>query len=289
MRTIIAFLLFPVLMPAQQTKGIVRDSVTGKPIPYVSIWLEGEDNSAMADSLGQYAIRTTNANKTLVFSATGYEPKKVKLPETRGLKLKPLPFPPDSAIAMPAKDRTLGDDFNIRNGDLTYGSHGKPWMLARKFTKPADLEGMPLLKKLRLYTDCHNNNMKLSLRFFEVGTDGKPGKELTNKLVIFRVDRGRENTIIDLLPYGIRFPENGLFVAISWLIIDQNVKKWYDRRPMQFRDYDPGIGAMPSEDNSTWQYMLGQWKPVGKFPDDYGMRAYRNKFPEIAMQLTVSN
>lgn len=289
MKTIIAFILFPALMLAQHTKGIVKDSLTGKPIPYANIWLEDEDNSAMADSLGQYAIRTTNANKTLVFSAAGYEPKKVKLPETRGLKLKPLQFPPDSAMAKPMKDRTLGDDFNVRNSDLTFGSHGKPWMLARKFAKPADMEGLPLLKKLRLYTDCHNNNMKLSLRFFEVGTDGKPGRELASKLVIFRVDRGRENTEIDLLRYGIRFPENGLFVAVSWMIIDQNVKKWYDKRPMQFKDYDPGIGAMPSDANSTYQYTLGQWKPVEKFPDDYDMRAYRNKFPELAMQLTLSN
>lgn len=288
MKTIIAFLLFPVLMLAQQTKGIVKDSLTGEPIAYVNIWLENEDVSAMADSLGQYTIRTTNANKTLVFSAAGYYTKKVKLPETRKLKLVPLPAGEDAIPPSGKKTRVLGDEIKTRNSDLTYGSHGKPWMLARKFT-PTPANGLEWLKEIKLYTDCHNNNMKLALRFFEVGEDGNPGNEIPGRLVIFRVDRGRDVTTVDLLPYGIRVPQNGLFVAVSWLIIDQNVKKWYDKRPMQFKDYDPGIGAMPSDENSTYQYMFGQWKPVDKFPDDYDMRAYRNKFPELAMQLTLSN
>jgi hypothetical protein len=281
-------LLLPALALAQQTKGVVRDSLTDKPIPYVSVWLENEDISAMADSLGQYAIRTTNANKTIVFSATGYEPKKVKLPETRGLKLKPIVF-----AECPQREKTqtvtLGDDYKIRHSDLTFGSEGKPWMLARKFTPESGLAKTPFLDKLTLYTDCHNNNMKLSLRFFEIDENGAPGKELTNQRVIFRVDLGRENTTVDLSGYNIRVPEKGLFVAVSWLIIDQNIKKWYDKRPMQYKNYDPGIGAMPAEVNSTWEYSAGRWAEMQQFPKDYDMRAFRGKFAELAMKLTLSN
>src|SRR5690606_3382904 len=170
-----------------------------------------------------------------------------------------------------------------RHSDLTLGSRGKPWMIARKFerlsTNPSAGE---FLKELELYTDCHNNNMKLSLRFFAIEDDGNPGRELFDSLVIFRVDRGRDITKVNLSPYVIRVPEKGLFVAVSWLIIPQNVKTWYDRRPMEFKDYDPGIGAMPSVSNSSWQYLLGRWKPVEKFEANFPMRAYRGKFPELA-------
>jgi len=285
----IILLLLPVLALAQKTNGIVLDSVTVKPIPYVNIWLENEDVSTMADSLGKYAIATTNAGKTVVFSATGYEPKKVKLPETRGLKLKPIAFSECPPRVAKTRSVTLGSDYKVRNSDLTFGSKGKPWMLARKFSPAAGLAKTPFLDKLKLYTDNHNNNMKLSLRFFEIGADGGPGRELTDKLVIFRVDRGRENVEVDLSPYNIRVPETGLFVAVSWLIIPQNIKHWYDNRPMQFKNYDPGIGAMPANENTTWEYSAGRWAEMQRFPEKYDMRSFRGKFAEIAMQLTLTD
>jgi hypothetical protein len=281
--------MLPAFALAQFTKGIVRDSLTGKPVQYASVWLENEDVSTMADSLGQYAIPTTNANKTVVFSAAGYEPKKVKLPETRGLKLKPIVRPECRPLEKKTSSITLGEDYNIRRADLTFGSKGKPWMLARKFMPPANLEKTHFLDKLELYTDCHNNNMKLSLRFFAVDENGNPGVELTDKRVIFRVDSGRENTPVDLSPYKICFPENGIFVAVSWLIIDQNIKKWYDNRPMRYKNYDPGVGAMPVEENSTWEYSAGRWAPMQQFPKKYDMRSFRGKYAELAMKLTLSN
>jgi hypothetical protein len=285
----IILLLLPAFTFAQFTKGTVNDSQTGKPIPYVNIWIENEDISTMADSLGKYAIRTTNAGKTAVFSATGYETKKVKLPETRGLTLKPIVFPACPVRAQKTVTATIGEDYKIRRADLTFGSKGKPWMLARKFIGSGNIDKTPFLDKLTLYTDCHNNNMKLSLRFFEIDENGNPGKELTDKLVIFRVDSGRENTTVDLSPYSIRSPEKGLFVAVSWLIIDQNIKKWYDKRPMEFKNYDPGVGAMPADENSTWEYSAGRWAEMGKFPSGYDMRAFRGKFAGVAMKLTLSN
>src|SRR5690606_39385703 len=115
MKTIFALLLFPGILLAQFTKGIVKDSVTQKPIAYVNIWVEGEDISAMADSLGQYSIRTTNADKTLLFSAAGYYPKKVKLPQTRGLTLAPIPFERQLTDAQGTQTETLGASFKTRH------------------------------------------------------------------------------------------------------------------------------------------------------------------------------
>ncbi|RZJ29455.1 MAG: hypothetical protein EOO48_07460 [Flavobacterium sp.] len=285
---LIILLLLPTLAFSQLTKGIIKDSTTGKPIPYANIWVENEDISAMADSIGQYAIRTTSAGKTLIFSAAGYKAKKAKLMEIRGLMLAP-------ATAIEIREKSLGTktvkfgDYNVDRGDLTFGSHGKPWMLARKFRLPSKLSDTPFLKEITLFADCHNNNMKLSLRFFEVGADGNPGRELTDKLAIFRVDRGRDDVTVDLTPYNIKFPENGLFVAVSWMIISQNVKVWYDKRPMQWKEYDPGIAALPSEESSTWSYAAGKWEEMGRTPHDYAMKPYRDKFVELAMKLTLSN
>lgn len=288
MKPILTFLLISITASAQQTKGTVRDSLTGKPVAYVNIWVENEDISAMADSIGQFAIKTTNAGKTLVFSAAGYQSKKAKLTEVRALRLAPATAVEIREKSEKTKTAGLGD-YKIKRGDLTYGSHGKPWMLARKFVLPPNLSDTRFLEKITLFTDCHNNNMKLSLRFFDVGADGNPGRELTGRLVIFRVDRGRGDTEVDLGEYNIRFPDNGLFVAVSWMIIPQNVKVWYDKRPMQWKDYDPGIAASPSEEKTTWSYSFGKWEQTARMPHDYAMKPYRDKYVELAMKLTLSN
>lgn len=281
-------LLLPAMLIAQKTTGIVRDSLTGKPVQYASIWIQNEDISAMADSLGQFSVRTTNPDKTLVFSATGYETKSVRLAQSRNLLLTPI-SPTENTEKPKCTQKIEIGDYHIRNSDLTYGNHGRPWMLARKFILGPQQQSMRVLDKLELYTDCHNNNMKCALRFFAIDANGNPGRELTNKQVIFRVDRGRDDTEIDLSKYGIVVPEDGFFIAVSWLIIDQNIKRWYDKRPMQYKDYDPGIGAMASEVNSTWEYKFGKWAPMAKLPEDYAMRAYRGKYPEVAMKITLSN
>lgn len=280
--------MFPAILLAQKTTGIVRDSVTGKPVQYTSIWVMNDDISVMADSLGQFSIRTTNPDKTLVFSATGYAAKSVPLAQAKNLLLIPISLIENTEKPQRTRKTEIGD-YHIRNSDLTYGSHGRPWMLARKFSLTPQQQATRVLDKLELYTDCHNNNMKCALRFFAIDQNGNPGRELTNKPVIFRVDRGRDDTEIELSRYGIVVPADGFFVAVSWLIIDQNIKRWYDKRPMQYKDYDPGIGAMASEVNSTWEYKFGKWQPIAKLPEDYAMRAYRGKYPEVAMRLTLSN
>jgi len=283
----IALLLLP-MMVAAQTKGIVRDSVSGKPVPYVNIWIDGQNSGATADSLGQFAVKTTNASARLVFSAPGYKSKKIPLAEIRHLGLCPLPQNPSSATLGLTQTQTLND---YKKGDigLSYGSQGQPMMLAQKFEAPADLARTPYLQQVKLATECHNNNMKFELRVFAVGKDGNPGDDLFPEPLIFRVDRGSDNITLDLTPYKIRFPENGIFVAVCWLMIPQNVKTWYDHRPMQFRDFDPGIGAIPSDRGEVWAYSMGSWQPVPAKPEDYQIRKFRGKFIRLALALTLTN
>jgi hypothetical protein len=284
----IAFLFFLPMMVAAQTKGIVRDSVSGKPVPYVNIWIDGQNSGTTADSLGQYAVKTTNASARLVFSAPGYKSKKIALTEMRRMKLSPLPKPAQSVQLQKTQTQVLGD-YKKSDVGLSYGSQGQPMMLAQKFPTPADLERTPYLQSVKLATDCHNNNMKFELRVFAVGKDGMPGDDLLCEPLIFRVDRGKDDVTVDLTPYKVRFPENGIFVAVCWLMIPQNVKSWYDRRPMQFRDFDPGVGAIPSDEDRLNAYSMGRWQPVPAKPDDYAIRKFRGKFVRLAMALQLTN
>ena len=51
-----------------QIKGIVKDSLTGKPIPYVNIWVQNENIGSTSEENGTFFINTTEKRKKLIFS-----------------------------------------------------------------------------------------------------------------------------------------------------------------------------------------------------------------------------
>jgi uncharacterized protein YbaA (DUF1428 family) len=287
MKTIF-LLLFPMVLMAQQTKGVVKDSLTGKPVPYVNIWIENENSGTTADEDGNFAVKTTNADKTIVFSAVSYETKRVKLTGVKKVLLQPVLARIESASPSFefTKSKTIGD-YKPRNVQLTYGNHGVPWMLARKFTFDDTLTDTPYITQVSLLTDSHNEKMVFNLRLFTIGDDGKPDYDLVSQNIFVTVERGKESTVVDLKPYMVKVPKKGFFVAVEWLMISQNVKTWYDRRPMQWKDYDPGIGMLPVEKNSTWAYRFGKWQEFGKNTED--VKGYKDKFVALAVKVTLSN
>ena len=85
-----SFLLLISLSFFAQTKGIVVDE-SGKPIPYVNIWVENENIGTTSEENGQFSI-ITGENKILVFSAIGFETLKSKLNESGKVVLKPIVY-----------------------------------------------------------------------------------------------------------------------------------------------------------------------------------------------------
>ena len=65
----ILFFLFSISLTAQ-TKGVVKDSLTGKSISYVNIWVENENIATTSEEDGTFHINATG-NKNLIFSALG--------------------------------------------------------------------------------------------------------------------------------------------------------------------------------------------------------------------------
>ena len=68
-RLLVLLLLISVTVIAQ-VKGIVVDEFS-KPISYVNIWVENENNSTTSEENGEFTINC-QPNKNLIFSAFGY-------------------------------------------------------------------------------------------------------------------------------------------------------------------------------------------------------------------------
>ena len=69
-------LFFISLSLSAQISGVVKDSITGQPIPYVNIWAEDETIGTISEIDGSFSLEIKE-EKVLVFSALGYEIKKM--------------------------------------------------------------------------------------------------------------------------------------------------------------------------------------------------------------------
>ena len=59
-----------------QIRGVVKDSISGEPIPFVNIWVENETVGTTSETNGSFSLDIKD-EKLLVFSALGYETKKI--------------------------------------------------------------------------------------------------------------------------------------------------------------------------------------------------------------------
>ena len=80
-KRLFSVLIFISCFLSAQIKGVVKDSLSGKPIPYLNIWVESENIGSTSEENGTFFINTTAKEKILIFSALGFEKKIIKASE----------------------------------------------------------------------------------------------------------------------------------------------------------------------------------------------------------------
>ena len=66
-KRLIWLFLFISQFALSQIKGVVKDSISGQPIPYVNIWVENETIGTISEIDGSFVL-TTSSDKNIVFS-----------------------------------------------------------------------------------------------------------------------------------------------------------------------------------------------------------------------------
>jgi CarboxypepD_reg-like domain len=64
------FLLLISFSISAQIKGVVKDSISGKPIPYVNILVENENIGTTSEENGEFVIYPSEKSKRLYFSCS---------------------------------------------------------------------------------------------------------------------------------------------------------------------------------------------------------------------------
>lgn len=109
-----SFLLFLLLgccitVSAQNIQGVVTDSLTNEPIPYLSVFYEGKGVGSITDNDGHYKVETRKGWNKLTFSAVGYVTKVVNIipgvTKNMNVKMRPDDIMLDEVVVKPKREK----------------------------------------------------------------------------------------------------------------------------------------------------------------------------------------
>lgn len=109
-----SFLLFLLLgccisVLAQNIQGVVTDSLTNEPIPYLSVFYEGKGVGSITDNDGNYKVETRKGWNKLTFSAVGYVTKVVNIipgvTKNLNVRMRPDDIMLDEVVVKPKREK----------------------------------------------------------------------------------------------------------------------------------------------------------------------------------------
>lgn len=214
-------LFFAGWIASAQVKGVVRDSISGLPIPYVSIWVENEQFAATAEENGEFSIETSKKSRSLVFSAMGFERKTVPVSNASEVRLAPSALQLDEIVISNRKETRLREIGKSEN-QMHEAFENAPRIDVKFFPNLPEYKKTRFLKQVAVVTDSKIDGTSFKIHLYGVDADGKPGAELLDKDWIVSVDKGILKTKFSLSKFNLAMPENGIFIGFEKLMIARN-------------------------------------------------------------------
>jgi len=118
-----------------QLKSVIINSETKGTIPYVNIWIEGENIGTTSNENGAFELKV-NGSKIIIFSAIGFETKKILSDSIEDvLELKPQVTLLDEVVVRSKREneKLVIGKFNKSEVKYYFSSGSKPWIIAKYF------------------------------------------------------------------------------------------------------------------------------------------------------------
>ena len=231
-----------------QIKGVVKDSISGEPIPYVNIWVENETVGTTSEANGSFFLDASK-QKSIVFSVLGYEKKIIKGFEISSVNLKPTAYELNEIVVLNKKNSKKIEIGNIKNAIFQSFDNG-PKVEAKFFPYQSAYSKTKFIKEVTLFTDSRIDSATIKIHFYSVDENGAPGKELVHKDFVVILKKGVLRHKFDVSHYDMVFPEKGLFVAYEKLLIESNKTG---------TKYQPYVLYNFVERDFFYTYAFGKW------------------------------
>lgn len=204
-----------------QIKGVVKDSITGKSIPFVSIWVENENNGTTSEEDGTFSINVSEKSKNLIFSALGYDKKTIKIANASEVYLKQIPYELEEIIILKRKE-TRQIEIGKTDNEILEAFDNGPRIDTKFFPYLPEYKKTKFIKQVTIFTDSKIDNATIKIHFYNVDSNGFPAEELLGKDFIVSVNKGVNKTAFNITKFNLKMPEKGIFVGFEKLIIESN-------------------------------------------------------------------
>jgi len=274
-----------------QMQSTLVDSSTNGAIPFASIWIENTNIGTTSDKNGKFDLDVKNSSNTVAFSAIGYELQRRKFGLLNdSIFLQPISDHKQEYISNSReRKRTTNIGYYDKNIIKSFFGAGKlPGATARFFEYKNSYYKTPFLNEITVLTSSDISKAKFLIKLYKKDSIGKPGEYIYHKNIIGTARRGKRLTKVDLSDLNIKFPKNGLFVAMEWLIIEDNKFKYSYISPGKNGEltdisYEPAFGMILSSTlNDSWSFFQGHWRRIPKDP-------MNDKFKLLALKLELSD
>lgn len=277
-----------------QIKGVVKDSLSGEPIPYVNIWVENETVGTTSEIDGTFSL-AIKEEKVLVLSALGYETKKMAS-TNEVIFLKPIAYELNEVVV---EQPRFKEEIEIGNFHKSAGYHisgDLEWSNAKYFKYELTYEETKFVKKIKITTRSKVNNAKFKIRIFSVNKEGYPDNDLLSEDIIVTVKKGKRKNVIDISNFKLVFPKEGLFIAYEVLKIESNkyifeYTESESKKLIKKTYYAPDFESNIVDEQNTYHYRSGKWIKLQRWHNnETGLRErYNNKVFEPAINLILTN
>lgn len=275
MKQIILLVLTTFSLSAQ-VKGVVLDSISGKPIAYVGVFTSKPELNFSADEKGEFKKKNFKKTDTLWFFTTGYEIKKVLVKDLKRktylTHIQPLK---QEIIIASKKNKTWFDsskeDYSLKK-DIIKATSLKAYYL--NGIKSTENEKVIIESINVMALNISDKKAVYKIRFFESDSVQNIGKEITNNSIIEIVDSVKSEPLthvegnlfkqkrkgfsfakINLLEHQIIIPKEGLFVAFEIINIEDNFQVLSGSKSdsiMPFID-------LSKNETKTYKFERGNW------------------------------
>ena len=242
------FFFFLTFSLSAQIKGVVKDSLSGEPIPYVNIWVENESIGTISEIDGTFILEAPS-NKSIVFAILGYKKKTLLASQTATVSLQPTVFNLKEMVIVNKKETKQVEIGIIKNSTFQAFDNG-PKIEAKFFPYEKAYSKTRFIKEVTIFTDSRKDDATIKLHFYKVNENGAPGEELLTKDYIVSLQKGVIKHKFNLSNLDLEFPKNGLFVAYEKLLIEQN---------KQGTKYQPYVLYNYVARDFFYTYAYGKW------------------------------
>lgn len=274
-----------------QTRGIVKDSISGKPISYVNIWVENENIGITTEENGEFVIGLTEKNKNLIFSALGFEKKIIKASLATTVNLKPISYQLEEVV-ISKMFATKKIEIGKTNAEIFQAFDNGPRIDVKFFPYLSSYKKTKFIKQVIIFTDSRIESATVKLHFYAVDASGFPGEELIDKECFVTVKKGVIKRTLDLTEFNLKIPKNGLFVGFEKLLIEKNktektVTDFNKNTTIISKTYYPFVLYNFVERSFLFTFSGGKWS---KKTDDNAVNSSgKIKVYEPAINLILTN